>query len=104
MSDYGQRQFKMMLSILDAFDERAIGLGKAIADLDAIYRSLEGTEKLWKGLFYRKWAVLEEVYAVTLNRKLSQLPSADQKLIDDAIQAIRKLVQERINVASEVEK
>ncbi|MGC8559146.1 MAG: hypothetical protein ACP5O1_00530 [Phycisphaerae bacterium] len=101
MSDYDRRQFKMMLSILDAFDDRAIGLRKAIDDLEALYRSLEDTPKAWKSLFYKQWAIMEEVYAGALDKGYKQLPPDYQKLIEDAIQNLRRLVQERIDVTED---
>lgn len=104
MSDYDSRRFRLMLSVLGAFDERAIGLGKAIADLEVLFRSLRDTAEAWTGVFYKQWAILEEIYAVALDRGFSQLPPGDQKLVEGVMRTLRQLVQERIDATADAEK
>ena len=103
MSDYDRRQYKMMLELLNAFDARSVGLEKIIADLEALLRLLEDTDKVWKRAFHKQWVVLEEVYAVALDRGLKQLPPDSQKLVEDATQGLRQLVQERIGTTADTE-
>ena len=97
MSDYDQRQYSMMLRLLKAFDTRSVGLGKLIVDLEALLGCLQDTEKAWKNSFYRQWGMLEDVYADALDKGLEQLPPDSENLIEDDIQNLRRLVQERID-------
>ena len=91
----------MMFELLKAFDQRDRGLRKIIADLEALLGSLQHADRGWKDSFYEQWAILEDVYADALDRGFQQLPPDYQKLVDDAVQNMRRLVQQRIEAAGE---
>ena len=103
MSDYDRRQYKMMLELLNAFDARIVGLHKIIADLEALLLLLQDTDKVWRNEFYKQWAMLEDVYADALDKGFKQLPPDPQKLVEDAIQGLRQLVEERIDTTADTE-
>jgi hypothetical protein len=97
MSDYDQRQYKLMLELLKAFDKRSLGLRKLIADLEALLVCLQDTDEEWKESFHKQWGRLEDVYADALDKGYKQLPQDDQTRVEDAIYHLQQLVQKRID-------
>lgn len=92
-----------MLELLNAFDARDVGLHKIITDLEALLLLLQDTDKAWRNEFHKQWAMLEDVYADALDKGFKQLPPDSQKLVEDAAQRLRQLVQERIGTTADAE-
>jgi hypothetical protein len=91
MSEYDSRQYHRMLEQLRDFESKRIDLKHLIGGLDALLCALEEAEANWKSEFQRQWGVLEEVYAVALDRK-KELMAEDWKLIETAIQTMKRLL------------
>jgi hypothetical protein len=94
-----------MADHLRRYEEGGIDLGSLIAGLEALFLRLEAGDESSKNEFRRKWGILEEVYAVALDR-VEQTGSPDveailrepdnQGLIRQAIESIRRLLADRL--------
>ena len=67
-TDFDQRQFASMAEHLRRYEHGEADLGSLIAGLEALLLCLEGADENWKAAFRREWGILEEVYAVALDR------------------------------------
>ena len=103
-TEFDQRQYALMEDHLRRYEEGGTNLGSLIAGLEALLQCLEAAEDGWKTEFRRKWGILEEVYAVALDR-VEQGGSANvetvlkepnnQRLVREAIEDIRRLLADR---------
>ena len=91
MSDYDNRQYRRMLEQIEDFESKRIDLKHLINGLESLLCVLEKPSADWKAKFRSKWGVLEEVYAVALDRK-SDLTSNDWKLVNAAVEAMKQLL------------
>ena len=92
MSSYDNRQYKLMLERINAFENKKLALKQLIADLEGLLYALQDAPKGWKSSFYEEWAVLEDVYAGVLDEGLKKIPEDSQKLIDGAVGNLKHLV------------
>ena len=51
MSEYDQRQYKLLKSRIVQFREGQIGLPRLISDLDALLCALQSADEAWKSSF-----------------------------------------------------
>ncbi len=100
MNGHDQRLYRTMAEHLDQYDGGAIGLDHLISSLDALLAVLEGTDQAWRDAFRYEWGTLETVYAIALDRGVTQLYPENQALIDEAIKNMRRLLAERITAES----
>ena len=91
MSDYDNRQYLRMLDQIRDFESKRIDLKHLINGMKFLLSALEKADTTWKSEFQREWGVLEEVYAVALDRK-RQLTQDDWKLINAAVEAMTQLI------------
>lgn len=100
-TDFDQRQFTSMEEQLRRYEQGATNLGSLIAGLEALLLCLERADENWKTSFQAQWGVLEEVYAIALDRVEQGLsPNADtvikeadnQRLVATTIEKIRHLI------------
>jgi len=91
-SNHDVQQYERMRDVLDAFQLRNVEMGKMIADLETLLRSLTNADQSWKEAFYREWALLDDIYAVAVDRGYSRIPAEQQKLVDKAVQKLIILV------------
>ena len=106
--EYDQRQYGLMNDQLMLFEEGKLGLASLIKSIKALLSVLEETDEAWIDKIRGEWGTLETVYAVALDRKEQGLaPDAQttindptqRALISEAVQNMRRLVQERIDTA-----
>jgi hypothetical protein len=102
MNGHDQRLYRTMAEQLDQYGGRTIGLDHLIGGLDALLALLEGTDQSWRDAFRYEWGTLETVYAIALDRGVTQLSPENQALIDEAIKNMRRLLAERITAESMV--
>lgn len=98
-NDFDQRQYVLMGDHLHRYEEGRVDLGSLIAGLEGLLQCLEAVDEGWKDDFFSKWGILEEVYAVALDRaEHAAVPNVDtileepdnKKLIAQAIENIRR--------------
>src|SRR5438552_6557867 len=103
-TDYVQRQYASMEEHLRRYEQGLIDLGSLIAGLDALLQRLEAADEGWRNGFRSKWGILEEVYAVALDRVEQGLsPNVEtileqpdnRGLIKQAIESIRRLLADQ---------
>jgi hypothetical protein len=68
-----------------------IGLATLIADLDFLIESFESVAPGWKQSLRRQWGILEEVYAVALDRGIAPLDLESEALVDRALRGLFEL-------------
>ncbi len=93
MSEYDQRQYKLLKSRIVQFREGEIGLPRLISDLDALLCALQSPDEAWKSSFQKSWGLLEEVFATALDRGKQELGPEDRKLVDQAVDQMSKLLE-----------
>ena len=67
-------------------------LGRVIATLEQHCEVIPGGEDTWKPRFWANWGALEEVYAVALDRGMSDLDAECQKIIEEGVRELRSIV------------
>lgn len=82
-----------MLDQIEDFKSNRIDLKHLINGLESLLSALEKPDPDWKTKFRKKWGVLEEVYAVALDRK-SDLTTNDWNLVNAALEALRQLLKQ----------
>jgi hypothetical protein len=92
MSDYDNRQYGRMLDQIRDFESKRIDLKHLINGMESLLCVLEEADPTWKAQFQSKWGVLEEVYAVALDRK-RQITEDDWKLINTAVAGMKELIK-----------
>jgi hypothetical protein len=63
-----------------------------ITDLSALIDSLEEQEPDWKQRLRDRWSVLEEVYAVALDRGMTRLSEEGERLASDAVEQLLQML------------
>lgn len=91
MSEYDNRQFGLMLEQIKNFESKRIDLPHLINGLESLLCALEDTAETWKSEFRRNWAVLEEIYAIFLDRK-KEIDANGWNQINVAILKIKEMV------------
>ena len=96
MYEYDLRQYRLMADRLTGFEKRTINLRRLINDLEALLDVLQASDETWKEVFRSEWAKLEDIYAVTLDRGENVLLPEDQKLVEKAVQNLKRLVTQKL--------
>ncbi|MDM1546234.1 hypothetical protein HX037_10205 [Ignatzschineria indica] len=71
LTEYDERQINLMKDKLNSFISSKISFKELIDDLRALLNCLQSVDMAWKELFYEYWFILEQVYAVALDRNES---------------------------------
>jgi len=97
MSEYDQRQYRLMLERLDAFERGHTTIDRLIADLEGLLNVLEKPDADWKQSFLRYWGHIEDARAVALDRQATTLNEQEAKVALDAARRLKLLVLEQID-------
>ncbi len=60
MSEYDQRQYRLMLDALDQFEKGRIPIDVLVNDLEGLLAVLEEVLPAWKNEFQKYWAGLDD--------------------------------------------
>lgn len=90
--DYDQRQLNLMDEQLSQFESGKIDLQHVISGLKSLQNSLRTIDQHWKEKFTADWWTLEQVYAVSLDRKKTTLSPKDSTLVKQAISNLKNLL------------
>lgn len=82
MNEYNNRQYLKMLECIRLFRSNERSLSECISDIKALMACLESPDVETKTNLQRNWAVLEEVYADSLDRGLPASARNNSDLID----------------------
>jgi hypothetical protein len=90
------RLYKRMLEAIDDYKNKNLGLRQLISNLEGLHNLLEHPHENWTNDFYRGWMPLEEVYAVALDRKKSELDEHSQSTIKGALEKLEELIKSEL--------
>lgn len=97
MSEYNKRQYSRMMECIESFESKKQTLQKCINDLKALIACLESPDIEIKNTLQANWAVLEEVYAVSLDQGPPHIPSEHQVLIGQTLQKMKEILIKQIS-------
>lgn len=93
---YDERQYRLMLGRLDAYQRGQIGLSPLITDLEALCDALQNTTADWRQDFWQKWGKLEDVYAIALDEGRSELEPTEEVVVNQVINNLRDQIQHKL--------
>lgn len=99
MSEYDQRQYRLMLDRITAFERGAVSLDKLVVDLEGLLNALEVAEHSWKETFRHYWGTLETGRAFALSEGISNFSAEASRALRDAAAHLKLLVLEKIDDA-----
>ncbi len=94
ITEYDKRQIERMTCQLERFDKNELGLSGLIGDLEFLLAAVESIPDEWKKKVNKEIGVLEEVYAVYLDRGDDTLDEHSQKLVDKSVQSLKYNISE----------
>ena len=94
ITEYDKRQLLKMRQQVDSFKKGELSLGSLIGDLEFLLNVMESIDVEWKGKAHEPVCVLEEVYAVALDREVQQLDKAGKSLVSQSVQKISEYLSE----------
>ena len=94
--EYDQRQYRLMKQRILNYERGEITLNTLIVDLEVLLGVLHMDDEEWKQSFRSAWWILEEVYAVALDRERDTLSLEDRELIKKSIDKLRQLLASKI--------
>ncbi|KKT48580.1 MAG: hypothetical protein UW40_C0038G0002 [Parcubacteria group bacterium GW2011_GWF2_44_17] len=94
--EYDQRQYRLMEERMLNYERGEITLNTLIVDLEVLLGVLHMDDEEWKQSFRSAWWILEEVYAVALDRERDTLSLEDRELIKKSIDKLRQLLASKI--------
>ena len=93
MNEFDQRQYQLMKQCIEDFEIGNANFRVLIDSLKGLLNVLQEAEDEWKASFRSAWWTLEEVYAVASDRKQNYLSNEEQKLVYEAIDEIKQLLE-----------
>lgn len=93
MNEYDQRQYQLMKQFLTGFKAGNLNIRVLIDSLTGLINALQESKDEWKASFNKEWWTLEEIYAVASDRGQTHLSQAEQNLVDEAIDNMKKLLE-----------
>jgi hypothetical protein len=97
MSEYNQRQYRLMLERLNAFEQGQIRVGKLANDLEGLLNAIQGVPSSWRQTFLHDWGLLEDVRAVMLVEGMTSFDEATRRAISAAVSRLKLLVLGQID-------
>jgi len=97
MSDFSDRQFRLMLDRINAFEAGQIDLGKVVDDLEGLLNAAVVADNDWKSRFLSEWGKLEDVRAFALCEGQKELDPETGRLVRTASTQLRNLVLEKFD-------
>jgi hypothetical protein len=101
MSEYDQRQYRLMKQCIEGFENGNLNLRVLINSLRSLLDVLQEARQEWKTSFRSEWWILEEVYAVASDRGQTHLDQEGQNLVYEAIDKMKQLLKSVIDKNSE---
>jgi hypothetical protein len=97
MSEYNERQYRLMLTQLRRFEEGQTKLDALVDGLEGLLNSLEDISTSWKQAFLREWGKLEDERAYALFKNLQVLDQETSQRLRLAASRLELLVLEKID-------
>jgi len=103
MSDFDQRQYRLMLKSLDDFSVGHMRIDVLIANLEGLLNALRDIDEEWKQTFLHYWGQIEDERADALFRNLDSLDDHAMQNVTDAISHLKLMVLEKMHDPIEVQ-
>ena len=97
MSEYSERQYRLMLAQLTRFEEGQVRLNVLVDDLEGLLCSLEGLPNSWRQAFLREWGKLEDERAYALSENLKTFDEETSRRLLVATSRLKLLVLEKLD-------
>src|SRR6185295_7236568 len=97
VSEYTQRQYRLMLERLDDFQRKKLKIDTLINDLEGLVNALEDLDPKWRQAFLHHWGKLEEARATALDRNARTLNAEESRIVEEALPRLRLHVLEMID-------
>lgn len=81
-----------MIALIEDYKNGRIGIQTLVGDLEALILTLENVTQDHRNLLLSHWGLLEEVYAWTLDKGMSELDDNSQKLVADGLSLLKKVI------------
>jgi len=94
--EFDQRQYKMMLDYINAYESGQIGMNLLITNLEALLNFLKETSKDWEEKFYKQWTVLDEFYAFVCYENRKCFNKDESKIVNEALRQMKILISKQI--------
>jgi len=99
MSEYDQRQYRLMLEQLTAFQSGQIYIDRLIGNLQGLLNALQSPDSTWKQSFLSLWGQLEDARAMALFRGAENLNEQESIVVGSALAKLKPMVLEKIDDA-----
>jgi len=92
--NYDNRRILLMKKQLEYFRKKQINLNTLVNRLEAIFKAIyiQNQDSVWEKEFEKNLLDLESINAYLVDKKLKEIPYDRQKVIDEAILEIEKLI------------
>lgn len=93
---YNQRQYKRMIALIEDYKNGHIGIQTLVGDLEALILALENVTQDHRNLLLSHWGILEDVYAVALDKGMTELDKHSRELVADALSTLQKVINAKM--------
>ena len=97
MSEYNERQYRLMLEHLVKFENGEIALDTLVDSLEGLLNVLENVSHPWKQEFLHDWGKLEQERAYALFKNIRTFDEATTERIRIAVAKLKLRVLEQID-------
>ena len=87
------RRYHMLRSAVEAYRARRLTLGRLVSTLEALIADVD--EPAVRDSLTAEWGTLEVVHAIAVDRECRELEPAERRLVDDALAAIVRILDQR---------
>jgi len=96
ISDYDERQYRLMLERLEAFLAGHVSMDKILADLEGLLSALEQPGEEWRRTFQEDVNELDIIWGVALDHGRTRLTEPEAKSAFESAERLKKLVLDKI--------
>jgi hypothetical protein len=96
MSEYNERQYRLMLAQLIKFEEGQIRLNVLVNDLEGLLNSLQGLPNSWRQAFLHEWGKLEDERAYALSENVQAFDEETSRRLLLATSRLKLLLLEKM--------
>ena len=99
MSEYDQRQYRLMRGLLEQFEQNKISMQHATGDLGTLLRALEERDEAWKELFDSFWKEMQ--YESEMASYRGVVSKEALQCARDAAAKLKEVVSQKIDESSD---
>lgn len=96
-NDYNLRQYHLMQQTISDFDLGKLSLPRLISQIEGLIDALEGVSVEVRNNLLSRWAVLEDIFAVSLHEERNTLKPSETERIRTALVELSELVGSHID-------